>query len=206
MIYPKNILPKDIVKAVKEKIARCITVFAVLEIVAIVISVLSCEYITANTNVAFYIFVVIFLCVIPFLISGFPFKLIDKSWMGTVTDVVVKTETGTYTAAGVKAFPYDKNVIYLKVKKDNGKEELILAREFGIRSHPGFSVPNEGDIVKHLNDYSVGDQVYHFYGLKHNCIVKKNSELIECVVCGSQNQKERNNCLSCGHSLIKTFK
>ena len=206
MIYPKNILPKDIVKAVKEKIARCITVFAVLEIVAIVISVLSCEYITANTNVAFYIFVVIFLCVIPFLISGFPFKLIDKSWMGTVTDVVVKTETGTYTATGVKAFPYDKNVIYLKVKKDNGKEELILAREFGIRSHPGFSVPNEGDIVKHLNDYSVGDQVYHFYGLKHNCIVKKNSELIECVVCGSQNQKERNNCLSCGHSLIKTFK
>lgn len=177
-----------------------------MEIVAIVISVLFCEYITANTNVVFYIFVVIFLCVIPFLISGFPFKLIDKSWMGTVTDVVVKTETGTYTAAGVKAFPYDKNVIYLKVKKDNGKEELILAREFGIRSHPGFSVPNEGDIVKHLNDYSVGDQVYHFYGLKHNCIVKKNSELIECIVCGSQNQKERNNCLNCGHSLIKTFK
>ena len=206
MIYPKNTLPKDIVKVVKKKIARCITVFAVLEIVAIVISVLFCEYITANTNVVFYIFVVIFLCVIPFLISGFPFKLIDKSWMGTVTDVVVKTETGTYTAAGVKAFPYDKNVIYLKVKKDNGKEELILAREFGIRSHPGFSVPNEGDIVKHLNDYSVGDQVYHFYGLKHNCIVKKNSELIECVVCGSQNQKERNNCLNCGHSLIKTFK
>ena len=206
MIYPKKILPKDIVKAVQKKIARCITVFAVLEIVAIVISVLSCEYITANTNVVFYIFVVIFLCVIPFLISGFPFKLIDKSWMGTVTDVVVKTETGTYTAAGVKAFPYDKNVIYLKVKKDNGKEELILACEFGIRSHPGFSVPNEGDIVKHLNDYSVGDQVYHFYGLKHNCIVKKNSELIECVVCGSQNQKERNNCLNCGYSLIKTFK
>ena len=60
MIYPKKILPKDIVKAVQKKIARCITVFAVLEIVAIVISVLSCEYITANTNVVFYIFVVIF--------------------------------------------------------------------------------------------------------------------------------------------------
>ena len=108
-------------------------------------------------------------------------------------------------AGGGKAFPYDKNVIYLKVKKDNGKETRITAREFGIRSHAGFPVPNEGDITQHLNEYSVGDIVHHFYGLKHNYIVKKNSEMIECVVCGSQNQKDRNDCLSCGHSLIKNI-
>ena len=79
MIYPKKILPKDIVKTVKKKLVRCITVFAVLEIVAIVISVLSCEYITTNTNVVFYIFIVIFLCVIPFLVKiGISFKGVDR--------------------------------------------------------------------------------------------------------------------------------
>lgn len=206
MIIFKEKLPKDIVQYVNKRIIRRLIIFVLLGIASITVSVLTWQYFATKTNVFFHIFILILLGIIPFGASGIPIKLIDKSWTGTVTDIVVKTETGTYTAAGVKAFPYDKNVIYLKVKKDNGKEELILAREFGIRSHPGFSVPNEGDIVKHLNDYSVGDQVYHFYGLKHNCIVKKNSELIECVVCGSQNQKERNNCLNCGHSLIKTFK
>ena len=205
MIYHKDNLPKDIVKYVNKEIARCISIFAILEIVAIVISILTYEYFTKSINLIFYIIVVIFLFAVPFFVSRFPFKLIDSSWHGVVTEVTVKTETGTYTAAGTKAFPYDKNVIYLKVKRDDGKELRIPAREFGIRSHPGFSVPNEGDVTKHLNDYSVGDQVYHFYGLKHNRIIKKNYEMIECVVCGAKNSNERDDCINCGHSLIKNI-
>ena len=205
MLDRKESLPKDIIKYVNRKITRCISVFAILEIVAIVISVLTNEYFIKSTNIAFYVFVVVFLCAVPFIVSGFPFRLIDRSWHGVVTETFVKTETGTYTAAGTKAFPYDKNVIYIKVKRDDGKELCIPAREFGIRNHPGFPVPNEGDVTKHLNDYSVGDQVYHFYGLKHNLIVKKNLELIECAVCGVQNSSERDDCVICGHSLIKNI-
>lgn len=204
MLYKERI-PKDIVKYVNKNVIQCIVLFSFLEIIAIVASVLLCGYITANTNKIFYIFVVIILSAIPFIVSRFPLKLIDKSWSGVVTDVIIKSETGTFTAGHCEAFPYDKNVIYLSVKKDNGREVRIKAQEYGIRSHPGFSVPNEGDVIKHLNDYSVGDKVYHFYGLKHNCIIKKNSELIECVVCGSQNSKERDNCLNCDHSLIKNL-
>ena len=205
MIHHKDNLPKDIVKYVNKEIARCISIFAILEIVAIVISILTYDYFTKSINLIFYIIVVIFLCAIPFFVSGFPFKLIDRSWHGVVTDVIVKSETGTYTAAGTKAFPYDKNVIYLKVKRDDGKELRIPAREFGIRNHPGFTVPNEGDITKHLNDYSIGDHVYHFYGLKHNRIVKQNFEMIECVVCGTQNTNVRDDCINCGYSLIKNI-
>ena len=205
MIDHKDNLPKDIVKYVNKETTRCISIFAILEIVAIVISILTYEYFTKSINLIFHIIVVIFLCAVPFFVSRFPFKLIDSSWHGVVTEVTVKTETGTYTAAGTKAFPYDKNIIYLKVKRDDGKETCIPAREFGIRSHPGFSVPNEGDVTKHLNDYSVGDHVYHFYGLKHNRIVKQNFEMIECVVCGTQNTNVRNNCINCGYSLIKNI-
>ena len=205
MIDHKYNLPKDIVKYMNKEIARCISIFAILEIVAIVISILTYEYFTKSINLIFYIIVVIFLCAVPFFVSRFPFKLIDSSWHGVVTEVTVKTETGTYTAAGTKAFPYDKNVIYLKVKRDDGKELRIPAREFGIRNHPGFTVPNEGDITKHLNDYLIGDHVYHFYGLKHNRIVKQNFEMIECVVCGTQNTNVRDDCINCGYSLIKNI-
>ena len=64
-------------------------------------------------------------------------------------------------------------------------------------------MPNEGDVTMHLDEYGVGDRVYHFYGLKHNYIVKNKSEIIECVICGSHNPKERSDCLNCGYSLIK---
>ena len=205
MIDHKYNLPKDILKYINKRIARCITTFLVSEIVAIVISILTYDYFTKSINLIFYIIVVIFLCAVPFFVSRFPFKLIDRSWHGVVTDVIVKSETGTYTAAGTKAFPYDKNVIYLKVKRDDGKELRIPAREFGIRNHPGFTVPNEGDITKHLNDYLIGDHVYHFYGLKHNRIVKQNFEMIECVVCGTQNTNVRDDCINCGYSLIKNI-
>lgn len=196
-------LPNGIEKYVYKKIARCVLMFMLLESVSVGISVLSWQALAAKTSSFLHIGILVLLGIVPFFASGFPFKLIDKSWTGIVTDICVKEKTGTYTAGEGEVFPYSKNVIYLKVRKDNGKEKHIAAREFGIRSHKGFSVPNEGDVTKHLDDYSIGDKVYHFYGLKHYYIVKKNSEMVECVVCGTSNPKGREDCLNCGHSLIK---
>ena len=195
-------LPNDIVKYVKKKVARCVVIFAALGSASIGISVLSWQYFTGKTNAIFHICILLLLGIIPFWVSKFPWILIDRSWIGTVIDISIEQKTGTYTVGGGKSFPYDKNIIFLKVRKDNGKEVYIPAREFGIRSHAGFPVPNEGDVAQHLNEYSLGDTVYHFYGLKYNYIVKKNSEMIDCIVCGSQNQKERSACLSCGHTLV----
>ena len=196
-------LPKDVFQYARKKIIRCITLFALLEGVAIGIGILSWDYFFTRTPLPFHIGMLLLICAAPFYFSGFPWKLIDRSWCGTVTDISIEQEQGVcHTSAG-HGHPYIKNVIYLKVKKDNGKEVYLAAKEFGIRHYKGFPVPNEGDVTKHLEDYSVGDRVYHFYGLKYNYIVKKNSDMVECVVCGSQNHKERNDCLNCGHSLIK---
>ena len=196
-------LPKDVFQYARKKIIRCITLFALLEGVAIGIGILSWDYFFTRTPLPFHIGILLLVCAAPFYFSGFPWKLIDRSWCGTVTDISVEQEQGVcHTSAG-RGHPYIKNVIYLKVKKDNGKEVYIAAKEFGIRHHKCFPVPNEGDVTKHLEDYSVGDRVYHFYGLKYNYIVKKNSDMIECVVCGLQNHKKRDDCLNCGYSLIK---
>ena len=198
-------LPNDIVKCVYKKIARCVITFMILESVAIITGVLSWQALDAKMGAFLHICILILLIIVPVFASGFPFKLIDKSWTGIVEDICIKEKTGTYADGEGEVFPYPKNVIYLKVRKDNGKEKYIAAKEFGIRHHKGFPVSNEGDVTKHLDDYSEGDKVYHFYGLKHCYVVRKNSEMTECVVCGSSNTKERDDCLCCGHSLIKNI-
>lgn len=199
-------IPNDIVKYVKRKIIRCIGSFLFLEGMVVAISICSWEYFSTKTNLPFHICVLFFLCMVPFYVSQFPISLIDRSWNGETLEVLIKEERAVNHTSVGRGHSYVKHVIYLKVRKENGKEKYIAVREFGVRQHIGFPVPNEGDITKHLNEYSVGDQVYHFYGLRHCYVIKRNSEMIDCVVCGSQNQKDRSECLSCGHTLIKTEK
>ena len=198
-------LPKDIVKCIYKKIARCVLLFLLLAGVSVLIGVLSWQTLEVKTGAFFHVCILLLLAAVPFWASGFPRKLIDKSWTATVTEVCIKERTGTFTDGEGEVFPYSKNVICLKVRKDNGKEKYIAVKEFGIRRHKGFPVPNEGDVTHHLDDYSIGDKVYHFYGLEHYCVVKKNSEMAECVVCGASNPSERTDCLNCGHSLIKNI-
>ena len=199
----KKTLPRDIVQYVNKKITRSVFLFVALSLLSCGINIFAWEYFATKTTPLFHMSIVLLLCGAPFFVSGFPWKLIDKSWSGTVIDVLIEEEQGVnHTSAG-RGELYVKNVIYLKVRKNNGKEKYIPVREFGIRRHKGFPVPNEGDVTNHLNDYSIGDSVYHFYGLKHCFVVKKNSEMLDCVICGAQNQKGRKNCLNCGHSLIK---
>ena len=197
-------LPKDVVNYVRKKVIRCVATFVALETAALLTLALSWDYFAAKTNPIFHTLLVMVLCIIPFVVAKFPWSLIDKSWNGVVTEVYVKDEMGTYTAYnGGQPRPYPKYVIYLKVKTDSGEEKRIAIREFGLRVQVGFPVPNEGDVTKHVDEYSVGDRVYHFYGLKHYYIVKQNYDMLECVVCGTQNHSERDCCIECGHSIVK---
>ena len=73
----KNIqLPKDIVKYVKKKIIGYVALFVLLECAAIVINVLTWEYFAARTPLPFHIGVIVWICIVPFIILKFPFKLI----------------------------------------------------------------------------------------------------------------------------------
>ena len=197
-------LPKDVVNYVRKKVIRCVATFVVLETAALLTLALSWDYFAAKTNPIFHTLLVMVLCIIPFVVAKVPWSLIDKSWNGVVTEVYVKDEMGTYTAYhGGHPRPYPKYVIYLKVRTSNGEEKHIAVREFGLRVHVAFPVPNEGDVTKHIDEYSVGDRVYHFYGLKHYYIEKQSFDMVECVVCGTQNHKDRDDCIECGHSIVK---
>ena len=200
----KNIsIPKDIQNYVKKKVMSKVLFFVGLEVLAVALNVFIFDSLSSRLEGWIHILVIIALQIVPFVISKFPFKMIDKSWNGEVISVNIETKTGAHTIGGTKVAPYTKHEIMLEVKQQNGKAVKIKAKEVGERRHVGFPVPNEGDIRKYINYYSVGDKVYHFYGVPNYYIVKKESNKNDCVICGTQNTSERDRCLNCGYSLIK---
>ena len=140
---------------------------------------------------------------LPFLVIGIPKHFLNKSIVGTVRTVHIQEETGTY-CTGTRHWPYTKHVIYLDVEIADGKHHRVKAREYGRSSHKGFSVPFEGDIQRHLNDYAEGDTVYRFRGLSYPYVVSQNRKnTVDCIVCGSENPREEGQCHCCRRTLLK---
>lgn len=205
MIYEKNFNAKGSAELCREKVISCILYFAALEVLAVVLNVFCLmPYVTDRRA---YILLITAFHAAPFLVAKFPFKIIDKNWCGEVISVDIKTKNDAFFAGG-KTHSYTNHQIMLNVKKENGKVITIKAKEVG-EPNPetigllGYTVPNQGDIKSFINYCSAGDTVYHFRLLPNYCIVKKNSDKNDCVICGAQNTSERNKCLNCGHSLIK---
>ena len=202
----KNIcLPEDIHKYVRKKVVLCVSKFLIFEIIAaaICIYLFMWEDFQAKTTIISKCLLIVISVILPCYLSGFPIKLIDKTWSGVVTNVDIREEIGVRSGGGARVFNYTKHVVYLTVEKNNGKKSEIPVREFGRRNHKGFSVANEGDVRNHLNEYSIGDTVIHFYALKGYYVIKSKSDMIDCVICGTKNEKSRSECLECGYSLLK---
>ena len=202
-------LPADIVKHIKKKIIYCIVVFVLLECVTISISALSWNYFASRVSLDFHIGLIILINAVPFFVAKFPKKLIDRTWSGEIVAVNIKTNSKPFSAGG-KVFPYTSHQIILDIKRDNGKVISIMVREIGepnnvITQLLGYTVPNQGDIKAFIDYYSVGDKIYHFYGLKHYYIEKKKTDFFTCVICGAENKNDREKCVDCGHILIKNI-
>lgn len=198
-------LPNDISGYVKKKIIKRVLYLFVL-IAAFAAANVYLWHEIKDMNMMARAAIFITSIILPFVISGVPLKMIDRSWRGEVISVEIKEETGVYMHGGQYATPYAKHVIILNVKKDNGEIEKVRAAEYGTKNRfRGEDVPNEGDINHHMNDYRKGDLVYHFYGIPHNLVV--GSEIhrpTNCVMCGCRNPKPDDKCFNCGYSLINT--
>ena len=204
----KNIsIPKDIQNYVKKKVMSKVLFFVGLEVLAVALNVFIFDSLSSRLEGWIHILVIIALQIVPFVISKFPFNIIDQPWCGEIVDVNIKTKTDAFFAGG-KTHSYTNHQIMLDVKKENGKLVTIKAKEVG-EPNPettwllGYTVPNQGNIKAFLNYYSVGDKIYHFYGVPNYYIVKKESNKNNCVICGTQNTIESDRCLNCGYSLIK---
>ena len=65
-------LPEDIVKYVKKKVIRCISLFVICLCATIAISILTWNYFSARTPLAFHIGVVFWINIIPFFFLLIP--------------------------------------------------------------------------------------------------------------------------------------
>ncbi len=181
--------------------------FLILASVSLFLIMILNDRLLEKCHIVVYMMIQLFIFVLPFWITEVPFKLLDKSWCGTVKAVDIKEQIGTYTALNLRSYPYTKHSIILTVETENGETIKVKAKEYGIRrGRRDFAVLSEKDIQQHMNDYREGDTVYHFYGLTELFVIrKKPSTNVNCVICGSQNPIESCKCYHCGHTLLHTL-
>ena len=140
---------------------------------------------------------------VPFILFKIPHLFFDSTWTGVVTAVDIKTSIGTYSIGG-RHFPYTKNDIVLTVRKENGKTVKCIAKSLGVKEQKWIDPHTVGKIENHVDEFSVGDKVYHFYGFKYNFYVHEpQNEHKHCIVCGASNNLNRECCLNCHHELLE---
>lgn len=140
---------------------------------------------------------------VPFGVSGIPLTLFDTNWEGVITAIDIKTNTDTYNMGG-KPYKYFKNDIVLTIQKKNGKTVKHVAKSLGVKERKWIDPYIVGKIENHVDEFSVGDKVYHFYGFKYNFYVHEPvGEHRHCIVCGTSNNFHSRTCWSCHSELVK---
>ena len=195
-------LPQDIKKYVRKKVISDVMYFVLLELIAVGVNIVTFDTFKRLLGGWIHVLIIIVIQLIPVAISRFPFKLIDKSWSGEVLSVDIETKPDAFMEGG-RPISYTKHEIILGVRRKDGTVVKIVAKEVGERRHIGFAPPNEGNIKLYIDYYSVGDKVYHFYGIKNYYIVRNHAELNDCIICGAQNPLNRDDCFNCGHTLLR---
>ncbi len=129
---------------------------------------------------------------IPFVVTGFPHKTSDKTFVGRVESIDVKTTTGSNFGGRHNTRVYCINIIYLKVVTPDGKR--LKKKVYTARA----------DQKQAYNLYEIGDTVFHLYGTNSVVVLpRKKDTHFECAVCEDVNEFENTVCRSCGHTLIK---
>ena len=211
-----GMLPRDIQSLIKKRIVLRIIAFLFLEALSVfLILAISNSY--YDFNLISLIAVCLVLILFPFVASGFPHKLIDKPWRGRIVSVDVETKSDACMVGG-KPHIYIKNSIVLTIEKENGKfctKEVLSLGSSAKNADYGWEYRSAqfgsghyaiGDVTHDIENYHVGDEVYHFYGLD-DLIVRREGgrSIVECVACSTTNPAHRRECFNCGHTLVHSF-
>lgn len=199
------VLPKDIKNYVRKTFALRLLKFLILAAASSFLIYFLNERIMERSHILVYTLLLVGLGIMPFWVSELPMRLLDSTWHGTVKNVDIKEVTGTFTS-GTRVYPYTNHIFILTVEKENGKTVKVKAKEYSFERCVGFKAPRKGNIQHHMNDYKVGDTVYHFYGLSELFVIgQRRSVNVNCVVCGSENPRTSTHCHHCCHTLLHTI-
>lgn len=200
----KPALPAELKKIRTKKILKTILSFLIL--FSIVISVL---YFWGETLFPFkesqkvYKNIVYPLIIIwPFYVTGFPLRLFDSSFSGTIIYSTVKQKVGAH-GRGVKTHLYTKNNIVVTILTDKGRKKTITAFSLALKERAGDYMNNMGKIENHVDKFSVGYRVHKYYGFKPLYVEPTvKHPFRHCIACGTINDAKREDCIECGTTLF----
>ena len=196
MYTNKPVLPEDIRKIVTRSVAKRVIPCVISELIVLWYVIFFGEMSFKMVGIEVRILIYIVLILLPFIITGVPLKLIDRSWKGEI--VAINVDMGldrSVYGRGVREVSY----LVLKIKRDDGK---IIEHTMSVFSHSNAMKSNRARSEFAEDDYAVGDKVYHYYGIDRLLIIHKDNSR-ECVICGSNNPEKNDRCFYCGHSIIK---
>ena len=185
-------IPDDIHRYVRKNYTKKIAACALTE--AAIITYL-CLY-GKRTFSAFdsfsYVAIHVLLILVPLFYFKIPSLILDRSWRGTVTRVLVETslDNEQYYKATI---PHNflRNDIFLYIDVGNGK--IVRKKAYSGKAR----------YERFINTYQPGDVVTHISGTKYVQIMpKKAADPVICVVCGAIGTTEQDRCKSCGHILL----
>ena len=193
----KIIIPEDLKKIGRNKIIGRIVAFEILFVASVLILYFADDWFN-TVSIENKIITYIFFLVLPFVMSGFPHKLIDKTWSGTVVKAEIR-----------RVLCKDYNYKYWYGKKWKPVVDVLKDKDdFVTETTTNVNLKENGD----LDMYSKGDKVIHVYGCEYLYVIpKKATDPVVCVVCGMKNYNKEDNarnrgyCKSCGHSLDIRF-
>ena len=185
-------LPKDLkafaMKTALKRLIPCILMLTVFAVALIFWGDIILPIDKESVKVIVYTMVML----VPFAVTGVPFKLFDKTYSGIVEKVEIATTVDNlYHERPARAYLYLKNTVFLHVKQENGTVVRRKASETNAR------------MSQNIESYKVGDSVFHLYGSEQTVVLPKPSDkMVQCPVCGTNNDKTHEKCDSCGHSLV----
>ena len=188
-----NKIPNDLKKFARSYVVKRVVACIVMLALLAVFLVLWIDIIFPSSLSSIKALFAIAVLSLPFVITGVPFKLFDKTYFGTVESVAVDTTVDSDAKAKpTRETLYVKNTVYLSIRTTDGK---TIDRK---------AYSSQASKKQSYDMYKKGDKVFHLYGSKHTIILPiKSDSYVKCAVCGDLNETNNDKCRNCGHTLIK---
>ena len=189
-----NKFPEDLKKAIRNKIVQKTTQFLILGAIYSLAVFLFGKFILHTENtMAVWVLGVLGVGILA-VILRLPFLLTDKTFGGTVSKAIVKTEdVKKLTDVGLGSVK-QQHTVDLIITTPDGKTHYKNIR----------TVKDTAGVRASLDRYKEGDTVFHLSGTPYTILLPKESDTsVQCAVCGRMNHKTIDTCEKCGHTLIK---
>ncbi len=186
-------LPKDLKAFVAKALLKRIIPCALLLVAFAVVLIFWGDVVLPIEKDTVKVIVYVIVMLVPFAVTGVPFKLIDKTYSGTVQKVEVTTTVdNAYHERPTRENLYTKNTIFLLVEQENG---VVIRKQ---------AYEGSTKVSQNLDAYKAGDRVFHLYGSKQTVVLPQPSDkYVQCPICGTMNDKNYTDCEVCGHTLVK---